>query len=193
MDGFFWPLLLIAIGSLLLVLELFVPSGGALGVFAGIAFLLAVIIGFMHNSYTGASSLVMIALILPVFIAVFVHYWPHTPIGKQMLLQREEHEPDSDDYEEEHLRTLIGKRGRTKTKMLPSGAVIIDGQTYDAATDGMPLEPGQPVEVIAHRFKRLVVRAVENDARPLPPMDDSQTQSQPIDKLGLSPFEDPLI
>lgn len=195
MDGFFWPLLLIAIGVVLLGLELFVPSGGALGVFAAVSFLSAIVVGFMHNQYAGASSVVMTAIIVPLFLAIFVHYWPKTPIGKRMLLQHEPADSLPLDDEEEFLRTLIGKRGRAKTKMLPSGAVVIDGQTFDAATDGLALDVGQPVEVIALRFKRLVVRPVENDAMP-PPSEASRPDdilSQPIEKLGLSPFEDPLV
>jgi membrane-bound ClpP family serine protease len=193
MDGFFWPLLLIGVGILLLVLELFIPSAGLLGVFAGIAFLTAVVIGFMHNTYTGASSLLLIAFIVPLFLATFVHYWPHTPIGRRMLLRKSQPASHEVDDEEEFLRTLIGKRGRAKTKMLPSGAVQIDGQMYDAATEGIPLEPGQPVEVIGLRFKGLVVRPVENDAMPAPPAVLDDVLAQPIDKLGLSPFEDPLL
>jgi len=196
MDGFFWPVILILIGVVLLGLELFVPSGGALGVFAGIAFLAAVVIGFYQNTYAGASSIVAISVIVPVFLAVFVHFWPHTPIGKQMLLQRDADEAVVGiDEEEEHLRTLIGKRGRAKTKMLPSGAVQIDGQIYDADAQGLALEPGQPVEVIAMRFKRLVVRPVENDAMPTPaaPTDPEDVLAQPADRFGISPFEDPLL
>jgi hypothetical protein len=103
-----------------------------------------------------------------------------------MLLARPDESLGGDD-EEELLRTLIGKRGRAKTKMLPSGAVVIDGQTYDAATEGLPLEAGQPVEVIAAQFKRLVVRPVENDATP-PPL-----VAEEVERPYESPFEDPLL
>jgi membrane-bound ClpP family serine protease len=194
MDGFLWPLLLIAVGMLLLALEMFIPSGGALGLFAALAFIGAIVLGFMHNTYAGASSLLAVSFIVPLFFAFFVYYWPKTPLGKRMLLR---HDPDEQlvvDDEEEQLRTLIGRRGRAKTKMLPSGAVTIDGQTYDAATEGIALDPGQPIEVIALRMKRLVVRPVENDAMPLPAAQDpNDLLSQPYDKFGLSPFEDPLV
>jgi membrane-bound serine protease (ClpP class) len=194
MEGLFWPLVLIALGIVLLVLEMFVPSGGALGVFAGLAFLAAVIMGFWHNAYAGASSILIVAVIVPLFLAIFVHYWPKTPIGKQILLQRPPDDPLADaDDELEHLRTLIGKRGRAKTKMLPSGAVVIDNQVYDAATEGLPLEPGQPVEVIATHFKRLVVRPVENDAMPHRPRDPDDPLNQPTQDFDISPFEDPLL
>lgn len=195
MDGFFWPLLLVAVGVLFLVLEMFIPSAGLLGVFAAISFATAVVVGFLHNAYTGASTAVLVSIIVPVFLMLFIRYWPSTPIGRRMLLRRD---PETDEHtalddEEERLRTLVGKRGRAKSKMLPSGAVIIDGEVYDAATEGLALEAGQPVEVIAMRFKRLVVRPVENDAMPLPPAKQADILAQPIDQLGISPFEDPLL
>lgn len=195
MDGLFWPLLLLVVGIALLALELFIPSAGILGLLAGACFLAAIVIGFLEHPYIGSSTLMVVALILPAFLALFVHFWPQTPIGRRILLRHDPHEADApppyDDLEE-HLRTLIGKRGRAKTKMLPSGAVEIDGHTYDAATMGLPLEPGQPVEVVGTSLARLVVRPVENDATPAPSASDDPL-SQPIDQLGLSPFEDPLL
>lgn len=195
MDGFFWPLLLIAVGILMLVLEMFVPSGGLLGVFAALSFVTAIVIGFMHSTYTGASSVLMVSVIIPVFLVLFVRYWPSTPIGRRMLLQRDtQADRADDDDEQEQLRMLIGKRGRTKTKMLPSGAVMIDGRMYDAATEGIALEVGQPVEVLLVSFNRLVVRPIENDAAVnAPPRSSEDPLSRPIEELGISPFEDPLL
>jgi membrane-bound ClpP family serine protease len=194
MDAFIWPLALILLGVLLLVLELFVPSGGALGIFAGIAFVAAVCVGYYENPYVGTSSLVAIAILLPVFFATFTHWWPKTPIGRRILLRRtpdEEAALNSDDLEQT-LRLLVGKRGRAKTKMLPSGAVVIEGQTYDATTEGLAIDAGQPVEVIAQRLHRLVVRPVENDATPRPETPENLL-AKPADEFGIDPFEDPLL
>ena len=65
---------------------------------------------------------------------------------------------------------LQGRVGVAKTKMLPSGAIIIDGTAYDAISDGMPIDPGEPVRVISVRANRVLVRpatvqeALENAA-----------------------------
>jgi membrane-bound ClpP family serine protease len=71
-----WPLILITIGIGLLAMELFVPSAGALGVFAGIAFLAAVVVGFMEDFYIGTSMMVTVAVIVPVFFGIFAHLYP---------------------------------------------------------------------------------------------------------------------
>jgi membrane-bound ClpP family serine protease len=195
MDGMLWPLVLIGLGLLFLALELLVPSAGLLGVLAALAFLAAIIVGFMESPYVGTSSLVLIALLLPFCFYVFVNYWPHTPIGRRMLLRREPRSEEDDPAEDEaeQLRRLIGKRGRAKSKMLPSGAVSIDGQLYDATTQGgQPVEMGEPVEVIGTQFRSLVVRPVENDATPtpLPQEQPGDLLSQPLENFGLD--NDPL-
>jgi membrane-bound ClpP family serine protease len=194
MDGLLWPMALILLGAVLLVMELFIPSGGALGVFAGLAFIAAIGLGFYENPYAGTLSLLIVAVILPVALAMFTHWWPKTPIGRRILLRRSPREEEAlvADDEDQQLRLLIGKRGRAKTKMLPSGAVEIDGHTYDATTQGLAIEIGDPVEVIAYRMHRLVVRSVENDATPRP-SSPSDVLSQPAEQFGISPFEDPLV
>lgn len=193
MDGMLWPLLLIGLGLAFLALEMFLPSAGVLGVLAAVSFLAAIIVGYFENPYVGTSSLVLIALMLPFCFYMFAKYWPHTPIGRRMLLRRvPQTAPDPMDDEDDLLRRLIGKRGRAKTKMLPSGAITIDGQTYDAATQGQPVEIGEPVEVIAMQFHRLVVRPVENDATPPPGTHPNDLLSQPLENFGLDSLEDPL-
>ena len=42
--------------------------------------------------------------------------------------------------------------------MLPSGLVVIEGKTYDAVSEGMAIEAGQTVLVVAVSTQRLVVR-----------------------------------
>ena len=72
--------------------------------------------------------------------------------------------------------------------MLPSGAVVIDGRTIDALSEGTPIEAGQRVRVIEVRGNRVVVRLAEGEQGP--PSDD--VLSQPIETLGLDSLEDPL-
>src|SRR5262249_43991186 len=85
------------------------------------------------------------------------------------------------------LRQLQGKLGVAKTVMLPSGAVLIDGQTIDALSEGPPIEAGQRVRVIEVHGNRVVVR-VADDA----PASTDDVLSQPIESLGLDGRDAPL-
>jgi membrane-bound serine protease (ClpP class) len=93
-----------------------------------------------------------------------------------------------DTPERRTLRQLVGKIGVTKSVMLPSGAVVIDGQTIDALTEGIPIEAGQRVRVIEVRGNRVVVRAAEDDET----VATDDVRSRPIESLGLDSLEDPL-
>jgi membrane-bound ClpP family serine protease len=155
-----WAILFLLLGLLLLVVEFFVPSGGTLAAMCALSLLAAIIAGFFAGLWTGALILLAICVIVPASAGAAVRWWPDTPIGKLMLIQRprsaDEVLPETVAYR--GLRDLIGRRGRAKGLMLPSGLVLIDGKTYDAVSEGMPIEPGDQVIVVHVSTQRLVVR-----------------------------------
>ena len=156
-----WAIALLILGLIFLVLEFFIPSGGALAVMCALSFLAAIIVGFMAGPVTGAIVLLAVCVIVPSSVGAAVRWWPDTPIGKLMLVQRprssDEVLPESLAYR--GLKDLVGRRGQAKGLMVPSGMVLIDGKSYDAVSDGMTIEPHQPIIVVAVSTQRLVVRA----------------------------------
>ena len=79
--------------------------------------------------------------------------------------------------------------------MLPSGAVIIDGRTYDAVTEGIPLEEGQAIIVVDVRTNRIVVRPSDEQpakTTPVAPFASDDPLSQPVDTLGIDGLDEPL-
>jgi membrane-bound serine protease (ClpP class) len=156
-----WAILLLVLGLVFLVLEFFIPSGGALAVVCALSFLAAIIVGFMAGLWTGATVLLVICLVVPAATWATVRFWPDTPVGKLMLIQRprssDEVLPETVAYR--GLKELIGRRGIAKGLMVPSGSVTIDGKTYDAVSEGMTIEPRQAVIVVSVSTQRLIVRA----------------------------------
>ena len=100
---------------------------------------------------------------VPTLIAVAFKYWPKTPMGKKFL---GELPTDEEVLPEESRRGLIGRVGVARSKMLPSGAVEVDGQMIDAVTQGQAIEPGAYVVIIEVRANRVVVRPAGKDQRP---------------------------
>jgi membrane-bound ClpP family serine protease len=156
-----WSILLLALGLVFLVLEFFIPSGGALATVCALSFLAAIVVGFVAGPWPGAIVLLIVCFIVPTATTATVRWWPDTPIGKLMLIQRprtaDEVLPETLAYR--GLKELIGRRGKSKGLMVPSGTVVIDGKTYDAVSEGLPIEPQQPVVVVSVSTQRLVVRA----------------------------------
>jgi membrane-bound ClpP family serine protease len=191
MDPIVWSVLLLLLGLALLCAEVFIPSGGLLGFLSITALLSGLGLAFYHRgAEVGLLFLVATILAVPGVLAVAFRYWPQTPMGRRLLLDvpsSEEVLPDSP--QRQRLRQLVGKFGVAKSVMMPSGAVLVDGQTIDALSEGMPIEPGQPIEVIEVRGSWVLVRPVDENARPIAADD---VLSQPIESLGLDGLDDPL-
>jgi membrane-bound ClpP family serine protease len=155
-----WSILLLSLGLVFLVVEFFVPSGGALAVMCALSFLAAIVVGFIAGPWTGTLVLLTICLVVPTASAAAVRWWPDTPIGKLVLVQRprsaDEVLPETVAYR--GLKELVGRRGKSKGLMVPSGTVVIEGKTYDAVSEGMPIEPQQSIIVIGISTQRLIVR-----------------------------------
>jgi len=192
MELWIWAILLLVIGLALVVAEVFVPSGGLIGFLAFCTITGAVIVAFMENSMIGLMILAISIIGLPVVIALGLKWWPHTPIGKRVLLDSPQgNEVLPDDPRRRVLKGLVGKVGRAKSKMLPSGAVVVDGRTIDAVSEGLAIDAGQPIQVVAVHGVEVIVRPVDEQAfrEASRPADD--VLSQPIESVIPDPFGEP--
>jgi hypothetical protein len=129
---------------------------------------------------------------------VAVKYWPETSIGKAVLpsiVSGDDVLPDNEQLR--LLRSLVGQVGTTKSVMLPSGGVLIDGRTIDAVSEGMPIDAGQVVRVVKVSGTRVVVRPL--DPEEIAAREESQRQADPDDILsrnvedfGIDSLDEPL-
>ena len=193
MDPLVWAGLLLLLGLALVMTEVFVPSGGILGVLALTSIVVAIVLAFLQSGAMAGFLFVLVSLIaVPTILFVAFQWLPETAVGKRLLANlpsSEEVLPDDD--ERRALRELVGKVGRAETRMLPSGAVQIEGRTIDATSEGMPIEPGQPVRVVEVHGTRVTVRLVTEEAAAASrsTRNNDDVLAQTIDKLGLDPFE----
>lgn len=169
-----WAFVLLLAGCIFLVLEFFVPSSGTLGVLAALSFVAAVVLAFMAGPVYGTVTFIAVLVIVPVACVLAVKYWPETPIGRLMLIQRPESPdevlPQTEAYR--GMQHLVGRHGVTKSLMMPGGVVEIDHKSYDAVSDGAAIEPGTRIVVVSISTQRVVVReddsiAQEQFAEPL--------------------------
>lgn len=191
----YWAFLLLAIGLFVVVLELFLPSGGILGVVAGVLIVTSIVLGFMDGIKSGALVLMVSVIALPTLLGAMVKIWPHTPLGKLILLKDLKPEDVLPNRSHHQRRAnLEGQLGVAKTKMLPSGTVVINGEKYDAISDGFAIDIGDPIKVVSVRENRIHVQPYDasvDDASDLPAR-DRDILSQPIEELGIESLEDPL-
>lgn len=189
MDPLAWSILLTIAGCALLVLEVLLPSGGLLSVLSLGSFIAGIIIAFRTGGPTTGLTFVGVVIIAgPLAMTLAFRYLPNTAVGKALLGEL----PSEEDVQpDEPRRELLGQIGVARTKMLPSGAVEIDGQMVDAVTRGQSIEPGQNVQVIEVRGNRVVVRLAPEGVRPgTKGAEDLLNRS--IEDLGIESLEDPL-
>lgn len=146
--------LLITAGLVLLFLELFIPSGGILGI-VGTAGAALGIYGFFYQGRPGigiGSIFVVIA-----FIVLSIRYW----LGKVTL--KDVMTPQSSTGVDESRHSLLGHIGTTQTELRPAGAAIFDGKRVDVVSDGHFIPRETTVKVVDISGNRVVVRQVSDD------------------------------
>jgi membrane-bound serine protease (ClpP class) len=155
--------ILIIAGLLLLVAELFIPSG-LFFVLAVSAIVGGVIMTFIYSNdpYTGWMVLLALFVVVPVLAGMVFHYWPKTRIGRRFFL----HGPAEDatmasmpvNVELEQLR---GRLGRTLSALRPAGVVDFNGKRVDTITEGMMIDAGRWVRCIDVKAGKVIVREVD--------------------------------
>jgi membrane-bound ClpP family serine protease len=166
MSYLIWPLLLLAIGLILLVTEAFLPSGGVIGLLAvgclGVSLYQAFTVP--DAPYLGWKFLAAELLLIPVALVVAVHLWPRTPLARRIILPPptpEEVEPAASRHRLDH---LVGEFGRALTPLRPSGLVDFDGRRLDGLAEEDLIPAGTLVRAVRIHSGVLVVRKVEDDA-----------------------------
>ncbi len=160
-------LLLIGIGLVLLVVEIFIIPGFGLAGALGIAALL----GGLGLSMVGAGDTVAVMLdavgrvVLALLVAllaslVLLRFLPRLPLARRMILQADLGSgPAHGSAPETDLRWL-GKQGRALSVLRPAGIAEIEGERVDVVSDGAMIEAGAPIEVMRVDGNRIVVRRV---------------------------------
>jgi membrane-bound ClpP family serine protease len=162
-----WPILLLAFGLILLTAEVFIPSGGLLGILAFGCVALSLWQAFRQSTALGLNFLLADFLILPVAVMVALYLWPKTPLARRVFLKP----PAPEEIEGAHpalrLDVLLGQYGRTLTPLRPSGFVELDGRRLNALSEDGLLDAGTLVRAVRVHAGQIVVRsAAEITAEP---------------------------
>lgn len=178
MTDLIWPLLLLTIGLGLLVAEVFLPTGGVIGVVAAALLVVTLVLAFLQSQLVGLSFLLAEAILVPAAFGLAMHFLPRTPMAKMAFLRP----PGADDLDVSHgsprLDHLIGQFGRALTPLRPSGMVDFDGRRLDGLAEEGLIPRGALVLAVQARSGQLVVRPAPADlggaglGDPTPPDDD---------------------
>jgi membrane-bound serine protease (ClpP class) len=157
----------ILFGILLLALEVFIPSGGILMILSLFSLGAGVVMVFYAPASEGGGvtagviTIIGLVMLLVVVGGMFLYFFPQTSMGKQYFLSQPTEEESAVTTEaEDAFAQLRGQLGKTVTQHQPSGAVEVQGRRYDSVTEGMFVDAGQLVRVVAVKGTQLIVRPV---------------------------------
>jgi membrane-bound ClpP family serine protease len=161
-----WALALIGLALMLFMIEVFVPSGGLLGIASAVSLVAGIILLFWENEVLGLIGATVSLIALPFAIGFAIKLWPNTPIGRVLTLNSpaSRAEPHAADAPSKGASTgvgvSIGQQGRAVTEMRPVGTCVFEGRREECLAAGGLIEPDTPVEVIAIDGRQIKVRPV---------------------------------
>lgn len=168
MSTILWVAALLVIGLAVIVLEVFVPSGGILG-FVSVATILAAVATAFLQIGTAAGLLVLAITVIavPAVLGLAFRWFPETPLGRRVLPpppDPAEVLPDAD--RRRRLRDLVGHGGVAVNELLPWGSVQIGTILVEAMSESGPIAAGTAIEAVGVQGLAVIVRRAEDAGRP---------------------------
>ncbi|MBN1624308.1 MAG: hypothetical protein JXN10_03150 [Clostridia bacterium] len=153
--------ILLTLGLLFLLAEIFIPGFGI----AGITGIILFIVGIIMTANTFIEALVMfliLLLILAVVIMIVVRSASKGKLSKTLILN------DSLSKEKgfsgvEDMKIFEGKKGIALTVLRPAGIGMFDGVRLDVVAGGSFIEEGTKIEIAEVEGRRIVVQKIEGD------------------------------
>lgn len=168
-------LLLVALGLVLLAIEVFVIPGfgiaGLLGLASLCGGLVMAMIGrdwelaLVSGSLTSAVTVVSAVLVATVAgFALILRYFPQTRFAQRTIVLGASLDAELGDSFRRDLEPLVGLEGIARTPLRPAGTVTLEGAPVDAVSEGSMIEAGAKVLVVDTRGGSVVVRGLDDEA-----------------------------
>ena len=151
-------LLMMIVGVVLLVVEMYVPGFGAPGI-SGIALL---VVGFLLLKPTLGQGLVLFAIlaaILCVALSICLITASKGRLSKSKLVLNDV-AVTAKAAENNDLNYFIGREGVAHTALRPAGIGDFDGVRLNVVSDGEFIAQGMPVRVLSVQGNRILVKEV---------------------------------
>ncbi len=163
--------LLLAVGAVLMLAELFLPTGGICFVLAALCALAGVLLIFVYgDTRTGFIALIIAFVAVPVGLSALFYLWPQSLWGKRLIPTDEDNVTIASMPGNVQLEILKGRMGKTVSPLRPAGIVEFDGKRVDCITEGMMIDANQWVRCIDVKAGRVIVRQIDK-----PNLEDLET------------------
>ena len=151
-----WIVLLLVVGLVLVIVEVFLPSG-LFGVAGALCLIVAITLTYSNYGVAAGTWLLGgVIMATLVGLVLWIKFFPKTPTGRRMMLDQTSGnvEPERD------FEALLQKRGVARSHLRPSGIAEIEGRRVDVVSEGGMIPPDTNIQVVAVDGTRIVVRKV---------------------------------
>ena len=153
---------LLALGLLLILVEVFIPSMGILGTLAAASIVTGGVLAFNHDpNGLFIGYLITSVVLIPLMIFTGLKILPKTPIGKALMISGPSFSSEEAKASESGLDELVGKEGAAVTHLRPAGIAMFGDRRVDVVTQGELLDRETRIRVIKVEGNRVVVGRIE--------------------------------
>ncbi len=172
-----WEILIFVAGLILIGIEVFVLPGfgvpgilGVLLVIVGLTLSLVENIGFDFRFVNGGEFIyAFFVVVIAIFLSIIGSYYLSKKLfgSQQFKLALYDVQNKEMGYTSavREYNEMIGKVGKAKTILRPSGKIVIDDHEYDATALTGYIEKGEDVEVIKYATSSLVVKMIHSQKK----------------------------
>lgn len=163
--GFIWvPLVLILVGMVLVIIEMFVPGFGAPGILGSVC----LIAGILIKAQSAVEGLLLTLVFLSILGGVFVLVMrsaTHGALSNTPLILKTAATRDEGFSAAEDMQVFLNKEGETLTVLRPAGTAEFDGVRVDVVSEGDFISKGVRVRVSEVEGRRIVVKPISKLAQ----------------------------
>jgi len=147
--------------AVLIVAEVFVPSGGLISICALACLGGGITIFFHHSLVAGWIGVGIAAIMIPVVLIFAYRIFPKTRFGKSVTLKPPERRQGDAIPDTDKLKDLLGAEGVVLTPLRPVGMCDFSEQRFECVAESGYVDKGKKVKVINVESTQLTVRIIE--------------------------------
>jgi membrane-bound serine protease (ClpP class) len=159
--SFLFAIFLYLVCAVLIIAEVFVPSGGILSICALACWIGGTVIFFQYNTAVGWVGVVISIIMIPAVLVVAYKIFPNTRFGKTVMLSPPQREHGDAIPDTGELKEMLGAVGLVLTPLRPVGMCDFSGQRIECVAEGGFVDKNTKVKVIRVQGTQLTVRIVE--------------------------------
>ena len=147
-----WAIVLLGAALVLFMLEVFIPSGGLIGMIAVVLAICGIVLMARVDSTAATITAILGIATLPALFALGIKLWPDSPVGRIMILRTQQQRMTDAEAKPPGATAssqLVGQTGQALSDLRPVGTCRIGDQRFECLASRGVIETGSNVRVVA--------------------------------------------